>query len=194
MVIINICHRQYHIDQSPDNVFNIPAGSSKKSIIPIDISSCHSAAESISELNKAMKPIYCIQIIKTRVFPVRFVAVSDNTICNPRKYMIPPQAVTHDKCPICEMSLKDTDEFFCPGFRSVDSGCKTYPFRWIPVQMHTYSLKMPLFSALSPCLRSFLYTGLSGFFPFISQGQRSHQTPIPRQDRHCLFPKATVMT
>ena len=93
MVVIGACHCQHHIKQPLDNAFSISVGSGKKSIISVDIFACHSTVKDISLLDKTVEPIYCVQVIKTGIFPAVVVTVFYGAVRNPRKCMITPQAI-----------------------------------------------------------------------------------------------------
>ena len=54
---------------------------------------------------------------------------------------------------------------FALGFALLTVTARASPLRWIPVQMHTYSLEMPVFSAYEPCFGGFLGIELSSAFP-----------------------------
>ena len=164
MVIISGCHCQYFIDQPPDDAFNISVGRTKKGIISVDILARHPTVEGISLFDITMESIYRIQVIKTRVFFVLFVAVPDNTVHDPRKCMVTAQAVAEGECPICDMSFKDADKLFCTLFCPVDSDSKCITF------------------ALDACADTYIFIGNTSLFCFGTvsawpSGNRTVQLP-----------------
>ena len=75
-----------------------------------------------------MKPVYCIKMVKAGFFRFLVITFLNRIVCNPREGMVTLQPVTKSECPICDMSVKYTDELCNTGFSPVDGGGNGFSF------------------------------------------------------------------
>lgn len=120
MIIVNARNRQHRVCQPFDDIFGIPIGSYKKSVVPVNVFAGYSTIKHIPLLDEAVQPIYSVQVIKTGILCTTVITILNSTVCNSRKCVVAAQAVTKGKGSVSDMAVKYTDKFrstgFCPMF------------------------------------------------------------------------------